>query len=73
MILALGGSKRTRNLKNVMSASSTLLISEADPIFLYAMPRPVANKKNEDERTLELSQQEGEHIRPLLRLQEIRA
>ena len=34
---------------------------------------PVANKKNGDERTLELSQQEGEHIRPLLRLQEIRA
>ena len=39
MILALGGSKRTRNPKNVMSASSALLISDADPIFLYARPR----------------------------------
>jgi len=34
---------------------------------------PVANKKNGDERTLELSQQEREHIRSLLGLQEIRA
>ena len=39
MILALGGSKRTRNPKNVMSVSSALLISDADPIFLYARPR----------------------------------